>query len=135
MSRKIMLAAVPAMALVLTLCVADNSSSQAFAKEIRGGHGPVQNHRGYGRYFRYSDRYSFGYPSYGCYGYQAPVCEVVAPVCTTCEPIVTPVCPTCEPSYVGVDYGFWGYRHIRNHYENPGRFHPLASRGSAGRRG
>ena len=42
---------------------------------------------------------------------------------------------TCEPSCVGVDYGFWGDRHFRNHRQNPGRFHPPASRGSAGRRG
>jgi hypothetical protein len=54
---------------------------------------------------------------------------------TICEPVVTPVRPSCEPSCVGVDFGFWGDRHFRNHRENPGRFHPLASRGSARRRG
>jgi hypothetical protein len=129
MFRKIMMVAVPAMAFVLTLFVTDNSSSQAFAKGGgRGGHGFARNHRGFDRNFRHSYRYGWGYPSYGYYGYDAPVYEPVAPVCATCEPVVAPpvapVCTTCEPSYVAVDSGYapyWGYGHYRNHFRNDGR--------------
>jgi hypothetical protein len=123
MFRKIMLVAVPTTAFVVTLFVTDNSS-QVFARGGgRGGHGFVHNHRGYGRYFRSSYGYGWGYPSYS---YEVPVYEPVAPVCATCEPVVTtpvaPVCTTCEPSYIAVDSGYapyWGgYRNYRNH----GRF-------------
>jgi hypothetical protein len=113
MFRKIIMVAVPAMAFVLTLFVTDNSSSQAFARGGRGGHGFARNHRGFGRHFRHSYRYGWGYPSYGYDGYEAPVYEPVAPVCAT-----------CEPSYGTVDSGYasyWGYRNYRNHYH--GRFH------------
>jgi hypothetical protein len=126
MFRKILLVAVPTLACVMTLFVTDNSSSQAFA---RGGRGYAQNHRSYGRYFGNSHRYGWGYRSYG---YEVPVVEPVAPVVTTCEPVVetpvTPVCTTCEPSYVAVESGYttsWGFRHYRNHGPV---FRPLAHR-------
>jgi hypothetical protein len=158
MFRKMLLIAVPVTACLLTLFVTDNCSSQAFAKGgPMGKHGFNQNHRGYGRDFRYSNRYGWGNRNYGFYGYEAPVYETIAPVCTTCAPIVAPpvapvcttcepvvapavapVCTTCEPSYVGVEPVYapnWGYRHYRNHKENPGRFHPLASHRGTGRRG
>ncbi len=142
MFRKIMMVAVPATAFVLTLFVTDNSSTQAFAKGGRGGHGFARGHRGFGRNFRHSYRYGYGwgYPSYGYYGYEAPVCEVVAPVCASCEPVVAqpiaPVCTTCEPSYVA-DSGcssYWGYGHYRNHYRNYGRFHGHDGHRGGGRR-
>jgi|HubBroStandDraft_6_1064221.scaffolds.fasta_scaffold64141_1 hypothetical protein len=128
MFRKMMMVAVPAMAFVLTLVVTDNSSSQAFARGGRGGHGYARNYGGFGRHFGNSYRYGWGYPSYGYYGYQAPVCEPVAPVCASCEPVVAPpvapVCTTCDSNYVAVDSGYspyWGYGHYRNHYRNYGR--------------
>jgi len=143
MFRKIMMVAVPATAFVLTLFVTDNSSSQAFARGGRGGHGGygfAHNHRGFGRYFGHSYRYGWGYPScgyYGCYGYEAPVCEPVVPVCATCEPVVAPpvapVCTTCEPTCVAVDSGcapYWGYGHYRNH----GRFYGHGGHSGGGRR-
>jgi hypothetical protein len=150
MFRKMLLVAVPMMACVMTLFVTDNGSSQAFAKGERGGRGFSQNHRGYGRDFRKSYRYGWGYRSYG---YEIPVVEPVAPVVTTCEPVVaapvapvcstcepvveTPVAPvvsTCDPSYIAVEsrYGHsWGFRPYRNHGPV---FRPLAHRGG-GRRG
>lgn len=100
MSRKIMMAAVPVTAFVITLFVADICSSQAFAKgwSGRGGHGYSQHYRGN---YRFSHRYGWGYPGYGFYGYEAPVYQPVAPVCATCEPVaappVAPVCTACEP--------------------------------------
>ena len=143
MFRKMLLIAVPVTACLLTLFVTDNCSSQAFAKGgPMGKQGFNQNHRGYGRDFRYSHRDGWGYRSYGFYGYEAPVYETIAPVCTTCAPIVAPlvapVCTTCEPSYVGVEPVYapnWGYRHYRNRNDNPGRFRPLASHRGTGRRG
>jgi hypothetical protein len=155
MFRKMLMVAVPAMAVVMTLFVTDNSSSQAFARGGRGGHGGhgfARNHRGFGGHFRHSYRYGWGYPSYGYYGYEAPVYEPVAPVCATCEPVVAPpvapacatcepvvappvapVCTTCEPSYVAVDSGYapyWGYRNYRNH----GRFFGHGGHHGGGRR-
>jgi hypothetical protein len=122
MFRKIMIVAIPTAAFVLTLFVTDNSSSQAFARGgVRGGHN--FGHRGYGRYFRSSYRYGWGYPSYG---YEVPVCEPVAPVCASCEPVVappvTPVCTTCEPNYVAVDSGYAPYWRGYRHYGYHGRF-------------
>jgi hypothetical protein len=137
MFRKILLVAVPTLACVMTLIVADNSSSQAFAK---GGRGFSQNHRSYGRYFGNSHRYGWGYRSYG---YEVPIVEPVietqvAPVVTTCEPVVetpvAPVCTTCEPSYVAIESGYghsWGFRPYRNHGPV---FRPLAHR-AGGHRG
>jgi hypothetical protein len=133
-----MLIAVPTMACLLTLCVVDSSSSQAFAKGREMGHGPVvKNGRDFGRDFRHFDRHFDRYGwGYGCYGYECPVYETVAPVCTTCEPVVAPVCPTCDPVYVGGNYGFWGYNHFRKDFHNPPRrFQPLSSRGGMGRKG
>jgi len=138
MSRKLMLIAVPTMACLFTLCVADGS--QAFAKGGPMGHGPVvKNGRGFGRDFRRFDRHFDRYGwNYGTYGYEfpvyeavAPVCETVTPVCTTCEPVVAPVCPT----YVGYDFGFGGYKNFRHREHNPIKYHPLNNKGGMGRKG
>jgi hypothetical protein len=106
------------------------------------------------RYNRYFDRFSFGYPTFGCV--EAPVygCEVVttpvvtAPVVPVVEapvieapvvetpvveaPVVeAPVCTTCEPVYstykVGSD---WDHRHFRKDF--PRRERPFERGGRMG---
>ena len=136
MTRKLMLIAVPTMACLLTLCVVDGSSSQAFAEGREAGHGPVvKNGRDFGRDFRHIDRHFDRYVwGYGYSSYEFPVYETVAPVSTTYEPV-----------YVGSNYGFsgyngfwngfWGHDHFRKDHNPPRRFQPLNSRGGVGRRG
>lgn len=115
-----MLIAIPALAAVMTLCLTENASSQAFARGGRGGRGFSHMHRGYGGHFNHYHRYGWGYPSYGYYGYETPVYESVVPICSTCEPVVTPevapVCTTCEPTYFTGYNSYWGYGRYRNHY-------------------
>ncbi|HUE16326.1 MAG TPA: hypothetical protein VMR25_19285 [Planctomycetaceae bacterium] len=146
MFRKLTMVAVPTMALVLTLFVTDNSASQAFAKGgARGGQRMGHNHRGFNRNFRhfnrYGSRYGWGYPSYGFYGYEAPVYEPVVAACASCEPVVAPavapVCTTCDSSDVAVESGYapsWGYGHDRNNYRGYGRFQGHGGRGGGRRR-
>lgn len=125
MFRKLMLIAIPAMAFVLTLSVAANSPSQAFAKGAGcNGHGMTKNVRGFERNFRHFNRYGWGYPSYGYFGCEIPVCEKLA-----CEPVVAapvaPVCTTCEPAGVAVEpiyVPYSGYRYGRNFYRDHRRF-------------
>jgi hypothetical protein len=131
MFRKLTLVAVPTMALILTLFVTGNSASQAFARGgVRGGVRMGHNYRGFNRNFhhfnRYGSRYGWGYPSYGSYGYEAPVYETVV------TPEVTSACTTCDSSYVAVESGYapsWGYGHYRHNYRGYGRF-----QGRGGRR-
>jgi hypothetical protein len=139
MIRKTTLA-VSAIAFALTLFVSVDSASQAFAKGGMGGNkgkmGMGREHRDHWRkdfrYNRYWDRFSFGYPCYGCV--EAPVCgcEVVAqPV--VAEPVVVeaPVCTTCEPVVtVGDSYGrYFGFRHDRREFR---RERPLERGGRMG---
>jgi hypothetical protein len=132
MFRKIAMIAVPAAAFALMVCAADNSSSQAFARGGRGGHGFHNSGHFRGYHNRYFGRYfGWGYPSY--YGYDYPgyaygtVYEPTAPVVTAA---VTPVCSSCETgySYGYPSYGGWGYGRYRNHFH--GGFH---GRGGHGR--
>jgi len=144
MIRKTTLA-VSAIAFALTLFASVDSASQAFAKGGMGGNkGKMGMGRMHGdhfrrdfrkdfRYNRYWDRFSFGYPCYGCV--EAPVCgcEVVAqPV--VAEPVVVeaPVCTTCEPVVtVGDSYGkYFGFRHDRREFRH--REHPLEHGGRMG---
>jgi hypothetical protein len=137
--------AVSAIAFALTLFASVDSASQAFAKGGMGGNkGKMGMGRMHGdhfrkdfrkdfRYNRYWDRFSFGYPCYGCV--EAPVCgcEVVAqPV--VAEPVVlqTPVCTTCEPVVtVGDSYGrYFGFRHDRRDFRHGER--PLERGGRMG---
>jgi hypothetical protein len=144
MTRKTTLA-VSAIAFALTLFASVDSASQAFAKGGAGGpkgkmgmgreHGDHfrKDYRKDFRYNRYWDRFSFGYPCYGCV--EAPVCgcEVVAqPV--VAEPVVVeaPVCTTCEPVVtVGESYGkYFGFRHDRREFRH--RERPLERGGRMG---
>jgi hypothetical protein len=127
----------------LTVC-ATIGSTQAFAKGGMGGpkgkpgmgreHRDRDHFRRDFRYNRYWDRFSFGYPCYGCV--EAPVCscEVAVPEVVV-KPVVveTPVCTTCETT-VGVsgpDYGYgWGYRHGRRDFRHGER--PLGKGGRMG---
>jgi hypothetical protein len=133
MFRKLTLVVVPATAFALILFASVDSSSQAFAKGGKGG--PSGKHMGMGREFRgnwrkdfrynrYYDRFSFGYPCFGCV--EAPVySEVVTPVVPVVEttpvdeaPVVAPpVCTTCEPVVSTYSVGpEWGYRHFRKDF-------------------
>jgi hypothetical protein len=159
MIRKTTLA-VSAIAFALTLFASVDSASQAFAK---GGMGGNKGKMGMGRerrdhfrrdfrkdfrYNRYWDRFSFGYPCYGCV--EAPVCgcEVVAqPIVAqpvVAEPVVVqpvvaqpvvvevPVCTTCAPVVtVGDSYGRdFGFRHDRRDFRRGER--PLEHGGRMG---
>ena len=148
MIRKTTLA-VSAIAFALTLFASVDSASQAFAKGGMGGNkgkmGMGREHRDHFRrdfrkdfrYNRYWDRFSFGYPCYGCV--EAPVCgcEVVAqPVAepVVAQPVVVeaPVCTTCEPVVtVGDSYGrYFGFRHDRRDFRHGER--PLERGGRMG---
>jgi hypothetical protein len=99
--------AVP-MAFVLTLFVAGNSTSLAFARGGRGGHGVAHNHRGFDRHSRHFHRNGWGYAGRGYFGYETTVCDSA----------------DSEPTYDAVystDARFWGFRHGRNHFHNVGR--------------
>jgi len=83
MSRKLTLAAVPAMALALTFLAADQSSSQAFARGGHGGHGGHHgghhghhghhgNHYAHRGHHRSWGRYGWGYGGYGSYDWGYP---------------------------------------------------------------
>ncbi|HUE14642.1 MAG TPA: hypothetical protein VMR25_10795 [Planctomycetaceae bacterium] len=130
MLRRITMVAVP-MAFVLPLFVAGNSTSQAFARGGRGGHGVAHNHRGFDRHSRHFQRYGWGYTDRGYFGYETTVCDstdsepvVAAPVSTTCEPTYDAVYSTASYDAVySTDARFWGSRHGRNHFHNVGRFH------------
>ena len=132
MIRKTTLAALPAIAIALTLFANVDSASakggmggpkgkpMGMGREHRGDHFRKDFRHDF-RYNRYWDRFSFGYPCYGCV--EAPVCgcEVVAqPV--VAEPVVVeaPVCTTCEPVVtVGDSYGrYFGFRHDRREFRH-----------------
>jgi hypothetical protein len=142
MTRKTTLA-VSAIAFALTLFASvDSASAKGGMGGPKGKMGMGREHRGDHfrkdyrhdfRYNRYWDRFSFGYPCYGCV--EAPVCgcEVVAqPV--VAEPVVVeaPVCTTCEPVVtVGDSYGrYFGFRHDRREFRHGER--PLERGGRMG---
>jgi hypothetical protein len=135
----------------LTVCVS-LSSTEVFAKGGMGGSkgkpGMGREHRDRDhfrrdfRYNRYWDRFSFGYPCYGCV--EAPVCScevavpevVVKPVEVVAKPVVAevPVCTTCEPCATvggcGPEFGYgWGFRHD---HKPPRREYPLTNGGRMG---
>jgi hypothetical protein len=143
MTRKTTLA-VSAIAFALTLFASVDSASakggmggpkgkpMGMGREHRGDHFRKDFRHDF-RYNRYWDRFSFGYPCYGCV--EAPVCgcEVVAqPV--VAEPVVVeaPVCTTCEPVVtVGDSYGrYFGFRHDRRDFRHGER--PLERGGRMG---
>jgi hypothetical protein len=148
MIRKTTLA-VSAIAFALTLFASVDSASakggmggpkgkpMGMGREHRGDHFRKDYRHDY-RYNRYWDRFSFGYPCYGCV--EAPVCgcEVVAqPVVAepvVAEPVVVeaPVCTTCEPVVtVGDSYGrYFGFRHDRREFRHGER--PLERGGRMG---
>jgi hypothetical protein len=162
MFRKLTLVAIPAAAFALTLFASVDSTFAKGGKGASNGKhmGMGREHRERGehrgnfrkdfRYNRYFDRFSFGYPTFGCV--EAPVygCEVVttpvvtapvveapvveapvveAPVVET-PVIAAPVYTTSEPVSTYKVGSEWDHRHFRKDF--PRRERPLEHGGRMG---
>jgi hypothetical protein len=123
MFRKIAMIAVPTAAFALMLCATGDSTSQAFAREGRGGGGHFSSYRSghnFNHYGRFGNRYwgssygyNWGYPSYSGYSYSYPS--------YSSDSYSSPsYCSYCYPSYSGYSYSYpsygYGYGHGGSHW-------------------